>query len=626
MTRGIGYSLVTLSAVGLFAICGCKSSKTLGIVDTSNREATSTLAERPSLMSPAPDGAERATGMSEPAYFDQANAEPETAKTGFSLSRTWRSATSWLPFRRAESQEGRALDRELSLQPIPSKFGQWRSTPGATAQDRGTPSEFSTSAADRQMTTGLLVGHTRRPPPDPAPKPPQDPRQASGTNVAGPAGRLAMNSQANRTQRMVERASLAWQVKLQRAKLEKMAALGGDATEEVAATTKSTEFPARQGATSPAAAATTAADRDGQEIQVVESDTPKSLNAMNTGLTFKKPAIADTAQESGTGPQEVVATGPVAEQQQSESMPRRKDLASASLRKAALPKSEESAESATAWVAKKESAGTSGHQATATNPADLASSQPNSKSLVAETFAASPHRRDVNQPQNSVPADPRRSVFPVAKQTMPPPTPPQAPTGAQPSMGEFVLNPHVAPPADPQMLAGQRSVAPGGRMKSPTADAAAPAQQVVSTVTRGADQQPVARDASSAPSQTWQPPLPVSTNSYESYYHRGVLAGGDRMLYPTQPPQPVAVPAQPVAVPAQPVAVPAQQPQAQSLAPLVNASDYRQQQGTRIPVSTAEPAPQGSWLAAYQRLVRKPASNSNEQHAARATRSISSDQ
>jgi len=102
----------------------------------------------------------------------------------------------------------------------------------------------------------------------------------------------------------------------------------------------------------------------------------------------------------------------------------------------------------------------------------------------------------------------------------------------------------------------------------------------------------------------WQRLVPGTTSSYQAYYHRGVLPGGNNEVNQS-PATPPAATDRDFATNVAPNDSSARsaEPAAPALAPLIDGDSYRRQlRAARIPVSSQKPVTPGSWLAAYQEL------------------------
>ncbi len=159
MTRVIRHSLMACLAVSLLAAGGCKSSRTSGVVDSSPPESSFGAGQHLAMPRPRPDGT-----IPEPGRLKAAGDQDD----GFSFSRTWASATSWLPFGRPrdESGESRALDRALGS--APSQY-LWivRSRCSGPAVDHrfaGPTLAASASGPRSQAAAGTAAGWNRHGP------------------------------------------------------------------------------------------------------------------------------------------------------------------------------------------------------------------------------------------------------------------------------------------------------------------------------------------------------------------------------------------------------------------------------------------------------------------------------
>lgn len=599
MTRRTTLAFVNLSLCALLAFAGCKSSNSLGLADKStpgaSEQTTRAANSSPALAKVPPTESERAVA-------DQPKPE------GFSLARTFKSATSWLPLKKSDDEAERTLDRELTLRQVPSSAGRFGPTPSGAAPGsdspanpaKYTPGDWRTGASSRTdaRSTPSLVRHSRRPPPDPAPKPPQENLLAQKTFTRNPYAHAS--SQLGSLSRTIATASRAWQADMAKAKA-------------LAAKTPATNV----AATETPAAKTLAARTAGEPI------------AGNSDLKFVAPKIGQKAQDQKTTD---VAQGraPTGDKDPSQkpatqpTIPRRSDLL-AQMRKSTTTESQKSTDSHkpdnsgdkpkttvadTEWIAKKSA--TSAKSSPAPDTPAIAANRPDHRSVVADTFAAKPQvAGQVAQANPENPARPQseQSAFPLSKPLANVPTSPQ-----------YITNPHAsrpqrAPDVDRNNAVAQATAGPSS---NPAAVAASesPQSRPMSARPGVPEQQPpqLAQSAVPAqsqtahttqlahPAQSWRKPVPFAPsgqNSYQAYYQRGIVPQAQatsRPIHPQPSQQPIAV-----GVPS----TPAMMQMPEQMAPLVDAETYRLQQNHLVmPATTQQPAPRGTWLAAYQKLIR----------------------
>lgn len=458
--------------------------------------------------------------------------------------------------------------------------------PSSRTENGSRQDQASANSQDPRPSVPPLARLSRRPPPDPAPKPPQEALLAS-SDAAEPQRLEQKSSTPPRDGRgrmdleqIVKSASSAW-------RRERTPSLIVQAKDNLQ------EAPTN----SPASGLKFVPPAMGRQWDAARDDSAKV-------------AAADRAEPMGAADQPRATTeGPEADRKEIATGPRRNQLLAKSV---AVPKTSDTAAkigrpaavdtlATTQWVAKKST--TPAHAPGASSdevkqPDSAAAAAP--EGVVATTFAT--HRPPTEQP-----ASPAPSTAPAPRQTSEFPLPAVAPRSESSPAPQYVTNPHLreSMAARPQGTSNVQvsPVDPSPSLPRATATTARPG---------------------SVPGLQVQPALPSGMNSYQAYYYRGVVGTTTKGQTSPRPQyRPAANPAVPVAatVPvATTVPVAATAPveetaamPAEQMAPLVDASSYRgrmmpSEEGT-YPSRTAVPASDtpaagNTWLATYQRLVQ----------------------
>lgn len=641
MVRRTTLALALLSLGVLPLVMGCKSSN------------KTTLAEKvmprwPGGETPAADPAGAVAGIptKEEGHDTARREEKIDPSRGSTVAQVFHKATSWLPFHRSDEEvlgDARVPEQRLPYNPFSARVARTNTIPklparptssddsesaeqrNAVASSQRETTGQSVSGSDAPRSTPSLVRRSRRPPPDPAPKPPEDGKRVAKSK---PTDNPYVESKT------------------------------GDSA------VRGKTFPAQ----------TAAADTSGADGP--QSDGPQTAGSRTynqVGLKFLPPTISnkkanaadgksaaavakdsthgkDKAANGEEGDREVDAGSSkqqVAEKKRTDTIPRRedmipdrKDLVGQDVKPAGGEDSEGSDRSRSAksshaesdtesksvpdtrWVAKptatQRGPRKSSSEKELTSASAVANMPTDFKRVVADTFAAKPRRR-AEPGQTAHPAS-RNSAFVLptreASATGSPASQPATVAEvskkgqAQRSSGESVAS--TAGGTDPAK-AGSRSDAPsGGGSRGrgiARSDELKKGDTAVSAT--GSEQRRQQREAAGHRIAGWQTPVPFAPSrgsSYESYYHRGVLPGATSL-------SPGGAPAARMAEQA-PAAGRAVQP-TEYAAPLVDANAYRGQQwwGQQPPrtassVPIPQPGTQSSWLATYQRLKRQ---NSNGQ-------------
>ena len=614
MTRRTTVALVNLSLCGLLALGGCKSSHPIGFAKkiTPRSAAESALAESASAAPGAASGTQ--LGSADVAR-KQSGASKKPVSSSF--ARTFRKATSWFPFQRSDDNalkqtrtlDRELMDRELTRNPVPTIPGRFGVTSNATAQPNAfayPPANFRTSTPSRSgapQSTPSLVRHSRRPPPDPAPKPPQEELLATKTLTRNPYVPSSAGAHATafptrgKLSRAIATASRSWRADLARA---------------------------------------------------VTADRPANHTSNNAELKFSPPNIKKNsaassamslalAKGSGEAKQRATSDQRPARKGRSDTIPRREDMLVARAEriknddKSASPKSSVSKRSSTVpaakWVAKKTSPSTASPEKDTAAPA-VTNTPADPKRVVAETFANGMFApRTPTKPRNStfrLPPNKMLAQGQVAPKTVTNPHVASGPRAASPSRNSVAGTPARTRPA----ALAPRATAAAKRDSSKRTTTTMPGRVAQSTASQPAATGDGVRPKSvQRRTMAWQKPVPVvpSNNSYRSYYHRGVLPSAAKLARRPQHPAAVVSPAAVTNTAAPPV---------EHVAPLIDAESYRRQTAQRqqdaavMHASAARPAAQTTWLTAYQELVRGASSSQRPSSAptGATVRSLQSDQ
>lgn len=520
--------------------------------------------------------------------------DAETERTGFSLAHSLRKSTSWLAFGRQQPTEtsakqplvdhadARTAASEPMIYPnvVPPKY-----------QRMDAALSNSTLAKDTSGTPSL-VRPSRRPPPDPAPKPPLDesPEASLATTQTRAEGPLYD---------LIAAASQSWRVSPQTASPQTTAAPASTAAVAASSTpaATSTSAPSTPAVASapvaPAPAPPTEPATPADETATPESEQTRQL-ATETNLKFTTPELAARDRQTVTKSTDIVTNI----LRPARPAPRGGDTPGTE--QGVLAQSAETRDrqlSATNWIAKRPVPAPDASVPANPQPspeANAATPDAGASTVVASTFGSSGSAAQSGQP----------TAVPDAK----PATETSVAESAKPSAASAVAQ-TVQPPAETASREVETAV-----VHSPPAP---PAPQAAGAAVPAPTPAPKRTD------------VVARSEAARSEIARQEALAAQRHAYLTRSPSQAQM-----SLTTRAAAPPTEVGQ-EPLAPLIDADVYRARFATArnarpVPLQTAARQPtqatNGSWLAAYQRLIQENSSRpSPRPPAGSPTRSLSSD-